>query len=102
LPGTVVPAQLILIDVLPLPVIDVGVNVAVAPVGSPLAANVTTPMKPFRGDTVTLYVLYAFCAIVRDAGVADSEKSADPVELTTSVTCAGCCRVPLLPVMVMG
>jgi hypothetical protein len=102
LPGKAVPVQLIIIDELPLPVTDVGVNFAEAPAESPLAANVTTPLKPFRGDIVRLYVLYAFCAIVRDAGVTASEKSDDAGALTTSVTCAACCRVPLVAVIVIG
>jgi hypothetical protein len=32
----------------PLPVIEVGLNAAVAPVGKPLALKLTTPVKPLR------------------------------------------------------
>jgi hypothetical protein len=38
----------------PVPVTVVGLKVAVAPVGSPLALKVTTPLKPPDGVTVAL------------------------------------------------
>ena len=102
MPGTDQPAQLNIMDELPLPVTDLGVNVAVAPAGSPLATNVTTPLKPASGDIETEYVFHEFWVIVRDAGLAVSEKSVPPAELTFNVTCVLCCRVPPVPVMVSG
>jgi len=42
---------------LPEPVTDVGLNVAVAPVGNPLAVKLTLPAKPFKLPTFTVYVV---------------------------------------------
>jgi hypothetical protein len=42
----------ILSELLPEPLIDMGVKVAVAPVGKPLTEKVTVPLKPFKAVTV--------------------------------------------------
>jgi hypothetical protein len=41
--------------VVPLPVIEVGLNVAVVFAGKPLTLKVTTPLNPFCGVTVARY-----------------------------------------------
>ena len=61
--------------VLPLPVTDVGLNDAEAPAGSPDALKPTVPANPFAGVMATLNVVELPAVIVRDAGVADTEKS---------------------------
>ena len=43
----------------PAPVTDDGLNVAAAPVGNPPALNVTVPVNPPDGVTVTVYVVLA-------------------------------------------
>jgi hypothetical protein len=43
-----------LIDVEPAPVTDGGVNVAVAPAGSPVTLKSTVPVKPDAGVTVAV------------------------------------------------
>ena len=57
------------------PVVDVGLKLAVTPVGKPLAARATVPVKPFTGATVIVLLPLAPCATDRVAGFADSEKS---------------------------
>jgi hypothetical protein len=54
-PAGVVELVVTLMALLPEPpVIEVGLNVAVAPVGSPLALKATLPVKPFAGVTVAV------------------------------------------------
>jgi hypothetical protein len=43
-------------------VIDVGLKEAVAPVGSPLAARFTVPVKPFSAVIVAVYIVLPPCA----------------------------------------
>jgi hypothetical protein len=43
--------------VFPLPVSEVGLNVAVVFAGKPLTLKVTTPLNPFIGLTVAVYVV---------------------------------------------
>ena len=47
----------IVTTVVPLPVIEVGLNVAVVLAGKPLTLKVTTPLNPFCGVTVAVYVV---------------------------------------------
>ncbi len=42
-----------------LPVVEVGENEAVTPVGRPLMASATFPVKPYCGSTVTVEVIVA-------------------------------------------
>jgi hypothetical protein len=42
---------------LPEPLIEAGTNVAVAPVGSPLALRLTDPVNPLMAPTLTVYVV---------------------------------------------
>jgi hypothetical protein len=48
---------------LPEPVTDVGLNVAVAPAGNPLAVKLTLPAKPFKAPALTVYVVLPPAAI---------------------------------------
>src|SRR5207253_814202 len=52
-----------------------GLNVAVAPVGRPLALRLTGPAKLPSAEMATVYVVVAPCRIVRLAGVAPRVKS---------------------------
>jgi len=52
---TVVPDVVVTVNVeLPVPVTDVGLNVPVAPAGSPLTLRFTTPPNPFTAPTFTV------------------------------------------------
>jgi hypothetical protein len=57
------------------PVVESGLNVAVTPVGSPLALNATLPVKPFRRVMAIALVPLAPRLIVRLAGLLAREKS---------------------------
>lgn len=46
-----------------------------APEGRPVTLKDTVPVNPFSGATVAVYVVFAPGRTVRDAGVADNEKS---------------------------
>ena len=54
-------------------VVLIGLKEAVTPEGSPLAARLTAPVKPFSGLTVMVLVPLAPAAIVRLPGEAESE-----------------------------
>jgi hypothetical protein len=56
-------------------VADAGLNVAVTPVGSPLAVSDTAPANPFAADMLTVAVPLAPWVTVTAAGETDSEKS---------------------------
>ena len=84
----------------PDPLTDDGLKLAVAPPVSPLTDSATVPANPPSGVTVTTYVVLVLRATVREDGVAESEKSAAPVLVTTSVTVLERTRLPLVPVMV--
>ena len=79
----------------PEPTTVLGLNVAVAFAGNPLALNVTVPLKPFTDVTFAVYVVLAPFLTVCDAGVAPRVKLC-----TTSVTVVLCVILPLVPVMV--
>jgi hypothetical protein len=79
---------------------DVGLKLAVAPLGSPLTLRPTAALNPPDGDTVTVYVVVEAREIVRLAGVAEMVKSPDVTAFTTSVTVVACVVVPLVPVIV--
>ena len=49
---------------------------ALAPDGRPSTSKLTLPVKPSIGPTVAVYVVPAPGRTLRDAGVAESEKSA--------------------------
>ena len=56
------------------PVVLVGLNVAVTPLGTPEAARPTLPVKPFSGATVMVLVPLAPCVMVRLLGNAERLK----------------------------
>jgi len=83
----------------PDPVTEAGLKVAVVRDGNPVALRLTLPEKPFSEPTVTVYVVLEPRVTVREDGVAETVKSGfRPV--TTRVTVAECVRVPLVPVIV--
>jgi hypothetical protein len=49
-----------------------GLNVAVTPLGSPLAVKFTLPVKPFAGVTVIVLVPLPPCATLTELGEADN------------------------------
>ena len=67
--------------------IEAGLNVAVAPFGSPLTLNATVPENPPDGATLTLYEVLLPCRTVRVGGLAEKEKSG---VATTRVALAVC------------
>jgi hypothetical protein len=88
---------------LPPPVTVAGEKLAVAPAGSPLAVNVTTPLNPFSAPILAVYVVGLPATTVSVLGVAVSVKLAGGgVASTASVTLVVCFRLPLVPVMVSG
>jgi hypothetical protein len=60
---------------LPDPVTEVGLKLALAPVGRPLMLKATTPVNPPDAATVVVYEVPAPAVTVCDAGVAVIEKS---------------------------
>jgi len=86
----------IVATVVPLPVTEVGLNVAVVFAGKPLTLKVTTPLNPFCGVTVAWYVVLDPFLTVRVAGVGYTVKLP-----TVSVTDALAVVLPLVPMMVM-
>jgi hypothetical protein len=85
----------IVTTVFPLPVIEVGLNLAVALAGKPLTLKVTTPLNPFIGLTVAVYVVLDPLLTVCDAGDGTMVKLD-----TVSVTAVLWVTLPLVPVMV--
>ena len=86
----------IVVTVVPLPVTEVGLNVAVVPAGKPLTLKVTTPLNPFCGVTVAVYVVLDPLLTVRVAGDGYMVKL-DIVSVTEVLVVI----LPLVPVMVM-
>jgi len=76
--------------------INVGLRLAVNPVGA-VADSVTVPVKPLRGVTVIVEVPEFPLLMLRDVGDADSEKSG---LVTWTVTVMVCIKVPFVPVTV--
>lgn len=56
-------------------IIEVWLNVPVAPVGSPVIVKVTSELKPFMDAIVIVDVPEVSCGIVREVGDAAIEKS---------------------------
>lgn len=84
----------------PDPVMVVGLNVAVAPAGSPLAPKVTVPEKPFWAVIVVVKVVPKPAVTVWLFGLVPMEKSGCPV--TPRVIFAVWVRLPLVAVMMSG
>ena len=70
----------------PEPVTDVGLKLALAPAGNPLALKLTTPLNPPEPATVAVYEVPLPAVTVWEAGVAEMEKSPTTGAFTTSVT----------------
>ena len=70
------------------PIVLVGLNVAVTPLGTPDAARPTVPLKPLSGATVMLLVPLAPCVTVRLLGIADSLKSGMAAGFTVRLSVA--------------
>jgi hypothetical protein len=79
---------------------EAGLKLAVAPEGRPEMARPTVPLKPLSGVTEAVYVVLPPAAMVRDEGVAESEKFAG--EFTWIVNALVCVMVPVVPVIVSG
>jgi len=82
---------------LPEPVMDAGLNDAVARDGKPLALRLTLPLNPLTDDTVTVYVVEFPRVTEREAGDAEIEKSGGLSEFTVSVTLVVWVRLPDVP-----
>lgn len=96
--GPPVGAELVAVKVKVLVVALVEMNAAVTPLGMPVAARVTLPVKPPVGLTVIVLVLLPPSATFRAAGFAESVKPGTvTVRLIVAVSGA---RVPEVPVMV--
>jgi len=70
----------------PDPVADVGLKLALAPAGNPLALKVTTPANPPDPVTVAVYDVPLPAVTVAEAGVAAMVKSPTTGAFTTRVT----------------
>lgn len=70
----------------PEPVTDVGLKVALAPAGNPLALKLTLPENPPDPVTVAVYDVPLPAVTVWEAGVAEMEKSPTGAGFTTKVT----------------
>jgi len=88
------------VSVVLLPVVGVGLKLAVTPAGKPLAVNPTLPVNPPVRVIVIVLVPLAPWPIVRLPGLADNEKSAGATGLTVSAMVAVWLRLPLVPVTV--
>ena len=82
------------------PVVLVGLKLAVTPLGRPEADRLTDPVKPFLGVTVMVLVPLAPRLIVTLVADADSEKSGVAAAFTVRVIAVVCVRLPDVPVMV--
>src|SRR5215470_8769875 len=80
-PGGVETLVVTVIVEVPLVVIVDGSNDAEAPAGKPSALNVTVPLNPPDGVTVTVKVVLFPCSTVCDAGAAEMPKSGPPGQL---------------------
>src|SRR2546422_7954765 len=57
------------------PVAGLGLKLALAPAGNPLALKLTTPVKPPEGEMITVSAALPTWVTVREAGVAERLKS---------------------------
>src|SRR6516225_7989607 len=64
---------------LPEPATEVGLKLAVVPLGSPLTLKFTVPVKPFTAPTVAVYDVPAPAVTVCELGEAERVKSAPPL-----------------------
>ena len=96
------PAEVEMLNVVvPEPAMDVGLNVAEAPLGRPVATKVTVPLNPFTAVTVTVKFTVPPGAMLVDGGVMPMVKSAVET-VTTRDAEATCVREPLVAVRESG
>src|SRR5215471_10935281 len=74
----------------PEPTTDGGLKLTVAPAGRPLALKTIVPLKPFKAESVTVYVVLPPCTTVREDGEAEIVKSGVGVALTVNTSAAIC------------
>jgi hypothetical protein len=82
---------------LPEPVMEPGLNDAVARDGNPLTLRLTLPLNPLLGVTVTVYVVEFPRFTERVAGDAEIEKLGGFAEFTVSVTLVVWVKLPDVP-----
>lgn len=70
----------------PEPVTVIGLKLAVAPVGRPVAVKVTVPLNPLMAAMLVVYCVILPCTTVWDVGVAEIVKSGFVFGFTTNVT----------------
>lgn len=81
---------------------DVGLKLAVTPVGWPLADNATAELKPPETVVVIEEDPLLPCTTEIDVGAAASVKAGVAAVVTVSETVAACVRPPPVPVTVIG
>jgi len=86
----------------PVPVMDVGLKLAVTPVGWPLADKLTAESNPPETVLVIFEVPELPLETLIDVGEAERAKLATTGAVTVRVTVVVCIRLPLVPVMVIG
>jgi hypothetical protein len=86
--------------VLPEPITEGGVKLAVAPFGRPVTWKPTVGFAPLAGVTLIAYIAVPPPWSVTLPGEAESEKSPPVAVPTTSVTIVEWVRLPLVPVIV--
>ena len=82
------------------PVVLLGLNDAVTPLGRPDAERLTLPVKPFDGVSVIVVVALVPCSTVTLPGEAERAKSAGVLGLTVRLNVLECTKVPDVPVTV--
>jgi len=85
--GVVVLVVTVIVDV-PLVVTVVGLKLAEAPEGNPLALNVTVPVNPLSAPIVTVYVVELPAVTVCVPGETPTEKSGVGAAVTTKLVVA--------------
>lgn len=86
--------------VLPAPVTEDGLKVAVAPEGAPVTWNPTVGFEPLAGVTLMVYVAVPPPRSVTFPGEAEREKSPPAAVPTTRVTVVEWLKLVLVPVIV--
>lgn len=80
---TEAPTAIVIVDV-PVPVMEVGLNVTVTPLGWPLALNTTGVLNPPVVVLVMVEVPEAPCATVTEVGLAERLKSEEELVMVTA------------------
>ena len=99
-PSTAV-AVLLKYSVLALVVVGFGLNSVVTPLGTPVAENLTLPVKPLTGRTVIAVFACEDTGMLTLVGDAEMVKSGEAA-VTVKVTVVECVIPPPKPVTVIG